>query len=382
MVGAQPLAHAFEAEGHRQPLHLRIDGGRGRELLLDPRQLRIGELPQALAVRLRALLGAAYQRACDAEQAALESGPALEITEFGVDVAGTGVGCGDVCPGIAEASEGRIGGDTGAQLRFLRALVIHHAFVEQGVELLAAHLDAVLETEQRVRRDASLGISLLCELDVASAKLVAAQQRGRQFIVAQRQQLIDRQQAVGGAGMARDEHQLAGFRAVEVDAQRPRHRHRLAVLVGAQQAHVEAPARELEVIRVAAEGRDARLGCEHQAHIGVALVAVEELLAAVVERDALALESGGLLAGLFEAGDGALAGLVGGALVESACGGLDLVRHVLHADEYIGDLRAAGDLFTAVAGDEAVVEQALLFGGVLREAGGDAVVVGEDQPLG
>ena len=32
--------------------------------------------------------------------------------------------------------------------------------------------------------------------------------------------------------------------------------------------------------------------------------------------------------------------------------------------------------------DEAIVEQALFFGGVLREAGGDAVVVGEDQPLG
>ena len=182
--------------------------------------------------------------------------------------------------------------------------------------------------------------------------------------------------------MTRDQHELARGGAVEVDAQRTRHLHRLAVLVGAQQAHVEAPARELEVVRVAAEGRDAGLGREHEAHIGVALVAVEELLSAVVERDRLALEAGVLLAGLLERGDRALAGLVGGALVETAGGSLDLGGHILHADEDIRHLRAAGDLVLAVAGDEAVVEQALLLGGVLGEAAGDAVVVGEDQAVG
>ena len=381
MVGAEPLAHALEAEGHRQALDLRVDGRRRPELLLHAGQLRIGELAQTLAVRLLALGRAAHQRARDAEQAALEAGAAFEVGVLGAEVARAGGRLLDVGPGVADPGERGVLGHAGAQLGLIGALLRHELLVEQRIELLAAHLDAVLEAEQRVGDDAALGVALLRELDVAATQLAAAQQPLRQVVVALRFELRDGEQAVGGAGVARDQHELARRGAVEVDAQRTRHLHRLAVLVGAQQAHVEAPARELEVVRVAAEGCDARLGREHEAHIGVALVAVEELLAAVVERDRLALEAGVLLAGLLERGDRALAGLVGGALVEPAGGGLDLGGHILHADEDIRHLRAAGGLVLAVAGDEAVVEQALLLGGVLGEAAGDAVVVGEDQAV-
>ena len=53
----------------------------------------------------------------------------------------------------------------------------------------------------------------------------------------------------------------------------------------AQQRHVEAPARELEVVGVAAEGRDRVLRRERQPHVVVALVLVEPVLAALIERD-------------------------------------------------------------------------------------------------
>ena len=48
---------------------------------------------------------------------------------------------------------------------------------------------------------------------------------------------------------------------------------RLAVLVGAEEADVEVVARVLEVVRIAAEEGDVELGGEHQADVGVFLVA-------------------------------------------------------------------------------------------------------------
>ena len=51
---------------------------------------------------------------------------------------------------------------------------------------------------------------------------------------------------------------------------------------------VEAEARELEVVHVAAERRDPLLRGEHQPDVGVLLVAVQVILAALVERDHVA----------------------------------------------------------------------------------------------
>ncbi len=91
-------------------------------------------------------------------------------------------------------------------------------------------------------------------------------------------------------GWPGDEHGLVGGRAVEVDRQMLRRRGRTAVLVGAQQREVEAPARKLEVVRVAAERGDVGLGREDQPHVVVAPILIEPELAAAVERDGLAFQ--------------------------------------------------------------------------------------------
>ena len=67
--------------------------------------------------------------------------------------------------------------------------------------------------------------------------------------------------------MTGHEHEFARVGAAEIDAQRVRDFHGFAVLVGTQQAHVEAPTRELEIVRIAAEGRDGGFGCEHQTNV-------------------------------------------------------------------------------------------------------------------
>ena len=60
--------------------------------------------------------------------------------------------------------------------------------------------------------------------------------------------------------MARNQDQFARFCARKVDAEWLCDSHGLAVLVGTQERHIEAPARKLEVVRITTEGSDTRLG--------------------------------------------------------------------------------------------------------------------------
>ena len=162
---------------------------------------------------------------------------------------------------------------------------------------------------------------------------------------------------------------------------------RLAAVIGAQDRHVEAPARELEVVRVAAERRDVALGREHEAHVLVAAVLVEPVLAALVERDALALERAALgllrllLAGLFhlrERGAPGFDDLVRRDAFERRG---DLRRHVLGADQHGYGVFLALQFLLARAGEEAVRIEVVALGGVLDDAFLGAVVVREDQAV-
>jgi hypothetical protein len=104
--------------------------------------------------------------------------------------------------------------------------------------------------------------------------------------------------------VARHEHGLVDARPREVDPEIVRHLGGLAVLVGAQYREIEAPARKLKIIGIAAERGDIHLRREDEPHVIIALVLVEEVLTAVVKRDHLAGElararvSARLLAGL------------------------------------------------------------------------------------
>ena len=89
-----------------------------------------------------------------------------------------------------------------------------------------------------------------------------------------------------------------------------------------------------------------------------------------------------LLAGLLELRQGLLAGVVRGAVIESADRRGDLVGDVLHAHQDIRDLRAALQFLFPGAGEEAAAHQVPLTRRVLIQAALRAVVIGEDQSVG
>ena len=72
IVGAEPLAHALQAEGQGDAFKFRIDRHRRGQFLLDARQGSVGELAQPIAIGLGALGRAAHQRAGVGEQFAVE----------------------------------------------------------------------------------------------------------------------------------------------------------------------------------------------------------------------------------------------------------------------------------------------------------------------
>src|SRR6185312_14595818 len=106
--------------------------------------------------------------------------------------------------------------------------------------------------------------------------------------------------------MPRDEDGLARGRPFEIDREMiGRVRGGLA-FVRSQKCHIEAPARKLEIVGIAAECGDVVLRREYEAHIIVALVLVEEVLPSVVEIDRFAFERPGARVGAAPA----LAGLL------------------------------------------------------------------------
>ena len=84
--------------------------------------------------------------------------------------------------------------------------------------------------------------------------------------------------------MTGDEGQLAFPRARRRPLEVVLRARRSIVLVGADETDVEVVAREVEIVGVAAEERDGELWREHHAHVLEALVLVQVVDAAVVQR--------------------------------------------------------------------------------------------------
>ena len=107
--------------------------------------------------------------------------------------------------------------------------------------------------------------------------------------------------------MPGNEHQFVVGRALGIPLQIVLRVDRLAVLVDAEQRHVQVVARIGEVVRVAAEEGGLLLGREHQPHVGVLLIAVEPVFAALVQRDDVGTQAGLLQALALDVGDGRFA---------------------------------------------------------------------------
>src|SRR5882672_11148990 len=97
-------------------------------------------------------------------------------------------------------------------------------------------------------------------------------------------------ETLGAARISGNENQVT-FRGARLTPLQEMFRvHCLVILVDSEKTDVQVVARILEIVGVAAEERDRFLRCEYQTHIGVALVPVEAIPAAVVERNHVAAQ--------------------------------------------------------------------------------------------
>ena len=226
-------------------------------------------------------------------------------------------------------------------------------------------------------------VALAAELLGQAAPLGEQEQGRNQVEIARRFELGDRQLAIGAARIADDDRQLVFFGAILREREIVGDLGRLAVLVGAQHAHVEVVAREVEVVRVAAEERHRQFRREHQAHVLVAMVLVYVVDAAVVQVDHVAARVLAVLADAFLL-DVGLHRLLGAAVILAT---LALGR-LLHARGDMGDLiqtvqldLRALDLVLLVLGEKAGLDEVLVGGRELLHAGVHAMMVGQHEAV-
>src|SRR6266705_1633787 len=98
-------------------------------------------------------------------------------------------------------------------------------------------------------------------------------------------------ETLSAARISGNENQVTFRGARLTPLQETFHVYCLVVLVDSEKADVQVVARILEVVRVAAEERGRFLRCEYQSHVGISLVPVEVILAAVVERNDVAAQA-------------------------------------------------------------------------------------------
>jgi hypothetical protein len=269
-----------------------------------------------------------------------------------------------------------------AQELLLGALGGQHIGVEQGVELAAERLVTVFDAEQLAAGVSRLLFALLRVGQQTAPQLGDVQQPGDQSEVAPRLDLGECPQPVGAAGIARGEGQLAVLGA----RRRPGEVIRLriqgfAVLVDPQERRIEVVARELEVVRVAAEERDAELRREHQADVLVAFVGVQIVDAAVVERDDLTPQVRRALAGLLELRDLGLHRLAAVLVALARASALHPRRDVGDLDQHVHGLRRAALLVCRGLGVETITHVIAFGRGEFVDAGLGAVMVGHHQAV-
>ena len=358
----------------------------GAELRLDRRQLGVVVLAEAVGVRLGALGGAAHQHLGIAEQVAGKAARRPGAFQHHVRDEQPALGDQRRCerrpriPVLVLAL--RIGIDPLAQAVLGLLLGGQHRRVGQCLQPAGVDLEAVLDAEHLVLgvlRGAGAGAAVFPENAVQGRKIAIG--RG-QLEITQQLQLGHRFLARGRARIAGGEHQLSILRAGGVEREELRVR-RMAVVVRTQERHVEVVAREIEIVRIAAEEGRVLVRREHQPHVLVAAVAVQRGAATMVERDHVATPKGGIAA---DAGflDRAFRGLLRAGVVGAMLAGERRVhprRDVADGVEPVELHRRAFRLACLGCRGVAVLHVVVAGAGEFRKALVGAVMVGHHQPV-
>ena len=243
----------------------------------------------------------------------------------------------DIVPGGTEFFlPFRIGVDAGAEFLLFLLLLVHQALVEQALVLPFSGFQRITNAKSHAQRLAGLfrpfgGITA----EDVEPPMEALENQGKKF-VALHFELGQRVQSRGRSGIAGDEHQIACRGALRIPLQIVRALDRLAIFVNAKKGHVEVVARIGEIIRVAAEERGLALRREDQPHIGVFLVAVKPVFAAMIERNDVGAQPGFLLTLPLDLRDVGLAGIQSFLIAHARLDGAGHVgRHIFHGHENV-----------------------------------------------
>ena len=291
---------------------------------------------------------------------------------------------GDAIPaGAGLGLEDRILGHLGAQLILGLLDAGHGVGILQPREVAIDRLQAVLDAED-------LGVDLAGGL----GRGLRVAQQGLLVLLQGCQPLGDgevpgvghlgqRVLAAGAAGMPRDEGEVAGLQAPVGPVEEVLRVVGLPVLVDPEDGEVQVVAGEGEVVIVAAEEGDLLLGREDQADVRVLLVAVDPVLAALVEVHVLAGEAGLHLHLLLDLLDLDFAGLLGLLLGHAGLHGLvDPVRDVVHGHECEYLQARHLDLLLPGGRGEAVLHVVVILVAHPLDPPAAHVVVGEHQAVG
>ena len=298
---AQHLAHErivraeVAAHGRKQPrdselFQILINRDRCRDASLDAHQPLVGVLRQALAVRLSALGRRAHQRDGIIEQVRPEksvrrSASREKLRAHHLDLR-------DVVPCRRVCGELGVGRNRLAKVLLFLHLRAEKFRVHQRPLPAEIRLEGVRDEEDGFVCLARLLGTLRSELLHKPAKLRDVWHGRRIERVAIERQLRDGEFTAGAAGIAGHEHEIALFRAVGAPLQIIGARGRMIVFVRAHDADVEVEAGKIEIVGIAAELRHGHFRGEDEPDVVVALVAVQIVDAALVERDHLAKHGG------------------------------------------------------------------------------------------
>ena len=179
-----------------------------------------------------------------------------------------------------------------AEVIFVGLLLGQDGRVRQSLGAAQVDLEAVLQAEDGAAYKPSLLRPLRREgLGGCNTALEIAGDC-RLDHVALDQQLRHRVIARSSAGMAGDEDQLARRGAPGAPLEEVISMQRLAVVVDAEEGHIQVVARISEVIRVTTVKGRLLLRRKDQAHVSVSLVLVKPVLASLIERDHVRPEAG------------------------------------------------------------------------------------------
>jgi hypothetical protein len=384
VLRAQAFGHEREARSEALDLEVDVERVRREQAPLQGSSARIGVLAQALATGLGQLLGHAHEVDGDAEQLGTQAqATAPQRHEARVHLTLDLAALLDLIPSVAPlrlplgvlvhgGAQGVLGAGLGAQQLGL----------VQGRQHAGVGLAAVLHAEQVPGGDALV-------LGRAPGEVGELHFHSPQAVQDVRVLQIAQQAVVGHAveprrapRVAGDEDQVPLPAAVRAPIEPVLGPQRGAVLVDTEETHVEGVARILEVVRVAAEEGRLLLGGHHQTHVRVALVAVQVVAAALIERDHLAEQAGRLFGLALDLRAHAAPGRAGlGRVRARGARGHDAFGHVLDRPQDVQLEVGTGQLLGSVVGVEAGLEQVALGAAQLLEDVGADVVVGHHQPV-